>query len=69
MKVIIDRMYDREKTSNSSLELGINDYWDWPLVKQYGFTEFHSVPTYTALAIGPAESEKIDEITGHLKLL
>ena len=34
-----------------------------------GLTEFHGVPTNTCLAIGPDESEKIDEITGHLKLL
>lgn len=26
-------------------------------------------PTYTALAIGPDYSDKIDKITGHLKLI
>lgn len=33
-----------------------------------GLTEF-SEPTPTAVAIGPAESEEIDKITGKLKLL
>lgn len=34
-----------------------------------GLTEFNGVPTRTAIAIGPASSEEIDKITGHLKLL
>lgn len=33
-----------------------------------GRTEFNGVPTITALAIGPNKSEKIDELTGYLKL-
>ena len=39
------------------------------LIQDIGKTEFNSVPTYTALAIGPHDSQQIDEITGHLKLL
>jgi len=39
------------------------------LIQDSGRTEFHGEPTYTALAIGPDEIEKIDKITGHLKLL
>ena len=39
------------------------------LITDSGKTEFHEIPTHTALAIGPDEPEKIDEITGHLKLL
>lgn len=39
------------------------------LVEDMGFTEFHGVPTLTCLAIGPAKSEEIDVVTGHLSLL
>jgi PTH2 family peptidyl-tRNA hydrolase len=39
------------------------------LVRDKGITEFHGVPTYTCFALGPAPSEQIDPITGHLKLL
>lgn len=38
------------------------------LVQDAGLTEFAGVPTYTALAIGPDTSERIDPITGHLSL-
>lgn len=34
-----------------------------------GATEFNGVPTKTCCAIGPWDSEQIDKITGHLKLL
>lgn len=39
------------------------------LVVDNGATEFNGVPTMTCCAIGPAKSEDIDKITGHLKLL
>jgi len=39
------------------------------IIQDVGKTEFHGVSTYTALAIGPARSEDIDPITGHLTLL
>lgn len=39
------------------------------LIQDSGKTEFHGVPTYTTLAIGPDYSENIDKITGHLSLL
>ncbi len=39
------------------------------LVIDNGLTEFNGVHTPTAVAIGPAEAELIDPITGHLKPL
>lgn len=39
------------------------------IITDAGHTEFHGVPTETALAIGPAPVEQVDAITGHLKLL
>lgn len=39
------------------------------LIKDAGLTEFGGIPTYTCLAIGPEYPDKVDPITGHLKLL
>jgi len=39
------------------------------LITDSGKTEFHGEPTETCLAIGPDFAEKIDPITGDLKLL
>ena len=39
------------------------------LITDNGLTEFNGVPTKTCIAIGPANSEEIDKITGYLKLL
>jgi PTH2 family peptidyl-tRNA hydrolase len=38
------------------------------LIRDGGHTEFHGVPTLTALAIGPDVSTEIDVVTGHLTL-
>ena len=38
------------------------------LIQDVGDTEFKGVPTYTALAIGPASRERLNPITGSLKL-
>lgn len=38
------------------------------LIRDSGKTEFNGVPTLTCLAIGPAEAERIDKVTGGLKL-
>lgn len=39
------------------------------IIEDSGLTEFNGVPTRTCIAIGPARSEDIDPITGHLSLL
>lgn len=39
------------------------------LIKDAGLTEFGGVPTYTAVAVGPALKEAVDCITGGLPLL
>jgi len=39
------------------------------LIQDHGLTEFGGVPTYTAVAIGPADANNIDLITGRFKLL
>ncbi len=38
------------------------------VITDEGLTQFNGVPTKTCLALGPDLSEKIDKITGHLKL-
>ena len=39
------------------------------IIQDAGLTEFGGVPTYTAVAIGPADADEINKITGELKLL
>lgn len=39
------------------------------LITDAGLTEFHGIPTKTAVAVGPGKPEAIDKITGNLKLL
>jgi peptidyl-tRNA hydrolase, PTH2 family len=39
------------------------------LIQDSGQTEFKGIPTYTCCAIGPDNSEKINNITGNLPLL
>lgn len=38
------------------------------VITDSGLTEFNGIPTNTCLAIGPADSEKIDQVTGKLSL-
>ncbi len=39
------------------------------LIQDVGLTEFDGVPTYTAVAIGPAKNEDVDKVTKGLPLL
>lgn len=39
------------------------------MIEDSGLTEFNGVVTKTCIAVGPDYPEKIDSITGHLKLL
>jgi peptidyl-tRNA hydrolase, PTH2 family len=39
------------------------------IIQDLGHTEFHGVPTFTCMAIGPYWSDELDKITGDLKLL
>lgn len=39
------------------------------LIEDHGLTEFHGQVTKTCCAIGPAWSDAIDPVTGHLELL
>ena len=39
------------------------------LIQDSGLTEFDGIKTYTAVAVGPAKNKRVDQITGHLKLL
>ena len=39
------------------------------MITDAGKTEFHGVPTDTAVAIGPAPAQDVDKITKELKLL
>jgi PTH2 family peptidyl-tRNA hydrolase len=38
------------------------------LIVDSGKTEFNGIPTETCIAIGPDHAERLDPITGHLKL-
>ena len=39
------------------------------LIQDAGLTEFGGVPTYTAIAVGPAKNEDVDKVTKGLPLL
>jgi len=39
------------------------------LIKDAGLTEFGGVPTFTCIAVGPDTEDRVNAITGNLKLL
>lgn len=49
---------------HKACQLGLSSH----LIRDSGRTEFGGVPTLTACAIGPDEVDKIDAVTGDLKL-
>lgn len=51
-------LHDRARASGLTAEL----------IRDSGKTEFGGVPTLTCLAIGPDEADKVDAVTGGLKL-
>jgi PTH2 family peptidyl-tRNA hydrolase len=55
----LDELYQKAKDKNLPCSM----------IVDAGLTEFNGVPTKTCIAIGPANSDDIDEITKDLKLL
>lgn len=62
--VRVDSEDELKAVHEAALDAGLVSH----LVVDAGATEFHGVPTMTCCAIGPDEAEKIDPITGHLRL-
>lgn len=60
---------DSEKELLDILEKARNMNVEAQLITDQGHTEFNGVLTNTCLALGPDYSDKIDLITGNLKLL
>lgn len=63
--VSVDNEQELLDIYQKALDNGVNV----KLIKDAGLTEFGGVPTYTCLALGPDYPEKLDPISGHLKLL
>ncbi len=63
--VSVDSLEELEKVVKKASDAGLIT----AVICDAGKTEFHGVPTITCAAIGPASNEKIDPITGDLKLL
>lgn len=61
--VTVDSLEELQEIDRKAREAYIPSY----VVLDSGLTEFKE-PTITAVAVGPASSEKIDAITGNLKL-
>jgi PTH2 family peptidyl-tRNA hydrolase len=60
---------DSEQELLAIYEKAIAENVNVKLIRDAGLTEFNNVPTLTCLAIGPDYPERINPITGHLKLL
>lgn len=62
--VVVKSEEELLETYHKAIEAGL----EAQLVQDSGKTEFGGVPTYTACGIGPDHADKINPITGHLKL-
>ena len=60
---------DSESELNDIYQKALDGNIPCAMITDSGLTEFGGIPTKTCIAIGPANSEQIDVITGHLKLL
>ena len=58
-----------EQELNDLYQTAIDNNLPCSMIVDAGKTEFNGVPTKTCIAIGPADPDKINEITGKLKLL
>ena len=63
--VRVDSLDELIHIHEAALECGLVSH----LITDSGKTEFDGVPTITCCAIGPDDSELINHVTGHLKLL
>jgi len=61
----VDSEAELDAVFNDAKEAGIS----CSMIVDKGLTEFNGVATKTCIAIGPDYPERIDHITGHLKLL
>jgi PTH2 family peptidyl-tRNA hydrolase len=60
----VDSLEDLQQVANNAELAEIECH----VITDKGATEFYGVPTVTCLALGPDYSDKIDAITGNLKL-
>lgn len=62
--VVVESEEELRAVHTRALEAGLEAH----LITDAGRTEFGGVPTVTACGIGPDTAERLDPITGHLKL-
>lgn len=60
----VDSLEDLQIVEKAAKSAGLECH----MIVDSGKTEFAGIPTATALAIGPGDAEKIDAVTGELRL-
>ncbi len=63
--VVVNSEQELVDIYNQAVQLGIPS----SIVTDLGLTEFGGIKTLTCCAIGPADADVVDSLTGHLKLL